>query len=84
MPGIIKGWGAQRRPDATPRRSPASPSDLPWRRSPSGLSLETSFFLPFPSVVWEDGNPLPVQLKVWGEGKQLPGAREGLQCSPDH
>lgn len=84
MPGIIKGWGAQRRPDTTPQRSPASPSDLPLRRSPSGLSLETSFFLPFPSVVWEDGKPLPVQLKVWGEGKQLPGACEGLQCSPDH
>lgn len=84
MPGIIKGRGAQRRPDTTLQRSPASPSVLPLRRSPSGLSLETSFSLPFPSVVWEDGDPLPVQLKVWGEGEQLPGARESLQFSPDH
>lgn len=84
MPGIIKRWGAQRRPDTTPQRFPASPSDLPLRRSLSGLSLETSFFLPFPSMVWEGGNPLPVQLKVWGKGEQLPGAREGLQCSPDY
>lgn len=33
---------------------------------------------------WKDKNSLPVQLKVWGKGKQLLGARKGLQCSPYH
>lgn len=40
------------------------------------------FRLPFFSQ-WEDGNLLPVHLRVWGKRKQIPGASEGLHCFPD-
>lgn len=40
------------------------------------------FLLPFSSH-WEDGNLLPVHLRVWGKRKQILGASEGLHCFPD-
>jgi hypothetical protein len=47
------------------------------------MSLHRDLVLSLCHPQWKDGNLLPVQFRVWGKGKQLFGACEGLQCFPD-